>query len=63
MDVAAALTGNAAILAAEWWGEPSRRAARPTGTMRCQRVAEAVFVLDFAFVFSRVERVDHAAAL
>ena len=25
--------------AAEWWGEPSRRAARPTGTTRCQRVA------------------------
>ena len=39
MDAAAALTGKAAILAAEWWGEPSRRAARPTGTTRCQRVA------------------------
>ena len=31
MDVAAALTGNAAILAAERWGEPSS-ASRPTGT-------------------------------
>ena len=28
MDVAAALTGKAAILAAEWWGEPSS-ASRP----------------------------------
>ena len=26
-------------MTAEWWGEPSRRAARPTGTTRCQRVA------------------------
>ena len=33
------LTGNAAIMTAEWWGEPPRRAARPTGTTRCQRVA------------------------
>ena len=42
------------------------RPARHSCTTRCQRVAEAVFVLDFAFVFSRaehVERVDHAAAL
>ena len=38
MDAAAALTGEAAILAAGWWGEPSRRAARPTSTTRCQRV-------------------------
>ena len=43
-----------------------RRAARTTGTMRCQRVAETVFALDFAFVFvhvEHVERVDYAAAL
>ncbi len=50
-------------------GEPvgaDHRAARPTGTTGVPPVAEAVFVLDFAFVFSRaehVERVDHAAAL
>ena len=42
------------------------RPARNSCTTRCQRVAEAVFVLDFAFAFVRVEhveRVDHAAAL
>ena len=42
------------------------RAARPTGTTGILPVAEAVFVLDFAFVFSRVEhveRVDYSAAL
>jgi len=33
-----------------------RRAARPTGTTRCQRVAETVFVLDSAF--SRAEHVE-----
>ena len=43
-----------------------RRAARPTGTTGILPVAEAVFVLDSAFVFSRVEheeRVDYSAAL
>ena len=42
------------------------RAARPTGTTGILPVAEAVFVLDSAFVFSRVEheeRVDYSAAL
>ena len=47
--------------AAKWWGEPSRRAARPTGTTRCQRVAEAVFALDSAFAFVRVEHVERVA--
>ena len=37
-----------------------RRTARRSGTTRCQRVAEAAFALDFAFVFVRVfVRVEH----
>ena len=32
MVAAAALTGNVTIFVAERWGEPSRRAACPTGT-------------------------------
>ena len=38
------------------------RAARHTGTTRCQRVAEAVFALDLAFVFSRAEHVERVVA-
>jgi hypothetical protein len=48
-----------------WWFVPLTT-NRHTDTTRCQRVAEAVFALDFAFVFNQVEhveRVDHSAAL
>ena len=42
----------------------AQRAARHSCTTRCQRVAEAVFVLDFAFVrvFVRVEHVERVVA-
>ena len=36
----------------------AQRAARHSCTTRCQRVAEAVFALDFAFAFVRVEHVE-----
>ena len=39
-----------------------RRAAHPTGTTRRQRVAEAVFALDFAFVSVRAEHVERVVA-
>ena len=41
----------------------SGRPARHSCTMRCQRGAEAVFVLDFAFAFVRVEHVERVVVL
>ena len=38
------------------------RPARHSCTTRCQRVAEAVFVLDSAFAFVRVEHVERVVA-